>query len=129
MQALAMQTQLVELEKQLAGIIAVFFGPDSYQYVLDDISAYREQIYAAVGEEVDLTPLTIDAAEGTIAEQKVALNELQTVINSIEAMVPVSVTNGYASPYSGYPNALRLARIELISSLYTAFIAEYNYLD
>lgn len=124
-----MQTQLVELEKQLAEIIAVFYNADSYQYVLDDISAYREQIYAAVGEEIDLTPITVDAAVGTTAEQKVALNDLQTVINSIEAMVPVNVTNGYASPYSGYPNALRIARIELISSLYTAFIAEYNYLD
>jgi len=129
MQALAMQTQLVELEKKLSQIIGVFFGPDSYQYVLSDISAYREQVYAAVGEEVDLNPLSINAIEGTTDEQLAALSELQGVINAIESMVPGNVSNGYASPNSGYPNALRLARIDLISSLYTAYQSEYDYIN
>lgn len=128
MNAYTAQVKLAEIQDKLITILSTFSKPSNYQDLLIDFADYRDGIYAAVAESFErvTVPILKGTSSSTLDQQKQALNDLQGVIDSIEMMIPGNISEGFASPQSGYTNRVRLSRAALIASLYTTYQAEYS---
>jgi hypothetical protein len=128
MNAYTAQVKLAEIQDKLITILSTFSKPSDYQDLLIDFADYRDGIYAAVAESFErvTVPILKGTSSSTLDQQKQALNDLQGVIDSIEMMIPGNISEGFASPQSGYTNRVRLSRAALIASLYTTYQAEYS---